>query len=101
MGKRENQEIGKGMTYSFGNYALVIKMLADPLHQLHLLLGRQTCNGRLDYTSQGYLVHRNEAVVVHIREETHDELAVHTIRNTSMPRDRITEILDLECTLEA
>jgi hypothetical protein len=76
-------------------------MLANALHQLHLLLWCQTCDCSLDHSSKRDFVHSDEAVVIHIREETHDELTVHTICNTSMSRNRITEVLNLKGSFEA
>lgn len=46
------------------------------------------------------MVNGNEGVVVHVGEETHDELAVHTVGNTAVTGDGVAEILDLEGALQ-
>jgi len=38
---------------------------------------------------------------VHVGEKSHDKLAIHPVRNASMPRDAVTEILNVERALEA
>ena len=38
-------------------------------------------------------------LVVHVGKETHDELAVHAISHTTMARNGITKVLDVEGTL--
>ena len=43
----------------------------------------------------------DEPLIVHKCEEAHDELAVHTVRNTTVARDRVAKVLDVEGTLEA
>lgn len=76
-------------------------MLANALDELYLLVRSQTRDRAFNYSSERDLVYRDEAVVVHVGEETHDELTVHAISDTAMARDRIAEVLDLECSLEA
>lgn len=87
-------------TYPFSNNALVDQVFAKALDQLHLLLRTQAGDGHLDNAAQRDLIHGNEAVVVHVRKETHNKLAVHPIGDTSMSRNRITEILNLERAFE-
>lgn len=43
----------------------------------------------------------NKCVEVHVGEETHDKLAVHAISDTSVARNRVAKVLDLEGTLKA
>lgn len=43
----------------------------------------------------------NKCVEVHVGEETHDELTVHAISDTSVSRNRVAKVLDLEGTLKA
>lgn len=78
-----------------------MEMFADPLDKLHLLFKGKSCDSRLDYSTKGDFVNRNEAVVVHVCKESHNKLAVHTIRNAAMPRNRIAKVFDLESTFEA
>lgn len=80
---------------------MVVKVLANALHQLHLLFCGQTVDRALNDAPKRLLVDRNEAVIVHVGKETHDELTVHAVSDTTMTRDRVTEILDLEGALEA
>ena len=46
------------------------------------------------------MVDGDESVVVHVGEETHDELAVHTVGDTAVTGNRVTKILDLESALQ-
>ena len=39
-------------------------------------------------------------LVVHVGKETHDELAVHTVSHTTVARNRVTKVLDVESTLQ-
>ena len=78
-----------------------MEMFANPLDKLHLLFKGKSCDSRLDNSTEGDFVNRNEAVVVHVCKESHDKLAVHTIGNSAMPRNRIAKIFDLESTFEA
>ena len=81
--------------------ALIVKILRQALNQLYLLLGTETRNRRLDDGADGSLVDRDERLVVHEREEAHDELAVHAICHASVTRNRVAEVLDIEGSLEA
>lgn len=84
-----------------GHDALVGKIVAHALHKLNLLLGGQACNGRLENGADVDLVNGDEAVVVHVGEETHDELAIHAIGNTAVAGDGVTKVLDLKGALQA
>jgi hypothetical protein len=75
--------------------------VAHALHKFNLLLRGQTGNGCLKNGADVDLVHGDEAVVVHVREETHDELAVHTIGDAAVAGDGVTKVLDLEGALQA
>jgi hypothetical protein len=88
-------------TYSFSNNTLVVKMFADSLYELHLFFKGKAGDGCFDNSAKGDFVHRNEAVVVHVRKESHNKLAIHAIRNSAMPWNRIAEVLDFEGTFEA
>lgn len=76
-------------------------MLANALDKLNLLFRGETSDYCFNNTAKRYLVHRNEAVVVHVCEESHDELTVHTISDTAVTWDGITKVLDLECALKS
>jgi hypothetical protein len=43
---------------------------------------------------------RCSPLVVHVGKETHDELAVHTVGHTTMSRNGVTKVLDVEGTLQ-
>lgn len=88
------------MAYCFRDSTLVVQVLAQTPDDLELLLHRQTVDGDLNYISDARLEHRDEAVVVHVREEAHDELAVHAVSDATVTRDRLAKVLDLESTLE-
>lgn len=92
-------------------------MLAQSFHNLYLLFWCETDDSSLDDAANGSLVNGNEAkfvlatdpveivrgnspLVVHEGKETHDELTVHTIRHTTMARNGVTEILDVEGALQ-
>lgn len=92
---------GGNKTYSFRDNALVVEMLAYSFHELHLLFRSQSRDCAFDNTAERDLIDRNEAVVVHVCEETHDELAIHSVRNTTMARNRIAEVLDFEGPLKS
>lgn len=98
---RPKEEGQRGRTYSFRDCSLVVQILAQATDNLKLFLDSQTINGGLDDVPNTGLVHGNEAVVVHVGEESHDELAVHTVRNTTVARDRFAEVLDLESALKS
>lgn len=87
-------------TYTAAHRSLVTQISRHPADELNLLIHRQACDGCLQDVAKSDLVNGNEGVVVHEREKAHDELAIHTVRHASMAGDRITEILDLEGTLE-
>lgn len=43
----------------------------------------------------------NESVVVHVSEEAHDELTIHSISHASVAGNRVAKVLDLECSLQS
>lgn len=83
-----------------GNSTLVVQILAQPSDNLQLLLDRQAIDGGLNHISNGSFVHGNKAMVVHVRKEAHDELAVHPIGDTAMTRDRFTKIFNFKGSLK-
>ena len=87
-------------SYRLRNRALVVQVLAEATDHLELLVDRQTINRGLDDVAHARLVYGNETVVVHERKESHDELAVHTVGNTTVARDRLAKVLDVEGTLQ-
>jgi len=79
----------------------IVQILGQPPDHVHLFLNGQACNGSFDNTSHACFVHGNEALVVHVGKETHDELAVHSVSDASMARNAVSKILDLERPLKA
>lgn len=79
---------------------MVAKIAAHALDELDLLVRWQSSYGQLQNVAQFGPVHGNESVVVHVSKEAHDELTVHSVRHAAVSRNRITEVLDLEATLE-
>lgn len=90
-----------GVTYLRAQSTLVLQVSGHSLDELNLLLNGQACDSQLHDVSVGNLVLGDEGVEVHVGEETHDELTVHAISHTSMSRDGVTKVLDLESALEA
>jgi hypothetical protein len=76
-------------------------MFADSLDELYLLFKGKARDGCLDNSAKGDFVHRNEAVIVHVCEESHNKLAIHAIRNSAVPWNRVAKVLDFEGTFEA
>lgn len=93
--------ISLGSTYIGWDDSLVDKVLAQTLYNLNLLVRRKTVDRLLNDTTDAGLVHRNEARVVHEGEKTHDKLAIHAIRHATVSGNRVTEVLDLERTLQS
>ncbi len=77
-----------------------MEMLAYPLNQVHLFLERQAGDGRLNDPTQRHLIYCNKTMVIHVDEEAHDELAVHSIGHTAMAGNWVTKVFDLEGALE-
>ena len=93
-------KILSGVAYLAAPHSLVDEMSSHPPDQLNLLFWRQARDGRLEHTPERRLVDDNERVIVHIRKETHDELAVHAIRHATVAGDRVAKVLELEGPLE-
>ena len=74
-------------TYSFRDCSLVVQILAQATDNLKLFFNSQAVNGGLNDIPNTGLVHGNEAVIVHVGEESHNELAVHPVCDTTMARD--------------
>ena len=90
----------EGGVYLIRQHSLVIQVLRKPSYNLDLLLYCQPNNRLLDQSSHARLINRDKALIVHEREESHDELAIHPVSNTTMPGNSVAEILDLEGPLE-
>lgn len=88
-------------THSFGDNALVVEMLADALHELHLLFWGQPIDRAFNNAPERHFVDGDEAVIVHVCEKSHDELAVHAVGDSTVTRNRVTKVLDLKGALEA
>ena len=82
------------------NDALVVQILAQPPHNVHLLLGCQTRDRTLNDTTHTRLVNCNETLVIHESEQPHNELTVHPISDSTMTWDTVTEVLDFEGSFE-
>jgi hypothetical protein len=67
-------------------------MFADAFDKLHLLFKCET--------TKGYFVYRDEAVIIHVCKESHNKLAIHAVRNSTVPRNRVSKVLNLEGTFE-
>lgn len=80
---------------------MVTKVSTHASDKLDLLIGTETGNGHLEHVAKVDLVNSDESVIVDVCEEAHDELAVHAIRHTTVAGDGVTEVLDLECALQA
>jgi len=76
--------------------SLVDQILAQPLHNLNLLLHAQTRNRHFQDSAYAGRMRGNEALVVKVHQRAHDELAIHTIGDTAVSWNTVTEILDLE-----
>ena len=83
-------------TYRIRNYILVDQVFTQTPHHFDLLFDRQARNRHLYHTAHTRIVRRNETLVVHVRQGSHDELAIHPICYASVSWDRVTEIFDLE-----
>lgn len=71
-------------------------MLTQTSDHLHLLLGRKSPHCRLNNATRRSLVDRNEALVVHVGERAHDELAIHAVSHAAVAWDAIAKVLDVE-----
>lgn len=75
-------------------------MLADSLYEFHLLLWTKSRDDRLNDSTERNIVDCDETVIVHVGEETHYELTIHAVSNSTVAWNGITKVLDLEGTLE-
>ena len=99
---------------------LVDEMFAEALDDLHLLFRGESVDGGFDDAANRSLVDGDETVkmvslitrskgrlpmnvplVVHVSEEAHDELTIHAVGHSTVTRDRIAKVLDVESALEA
>lgn len=76
-------------------------MPTHPLDQVQLLIIRQPINSTLNQASKRNLVNGNKTVIIHVSEKSHDELAIHAIRNSAMAWNGIAKVFDLESSFEA
>jgi hypothetical protein len=81
-------------------HVLVRQVPSHVLHELNLLVHRQARDGELYHVTKLHLVDGDEGVVVDMREEAHDELAIHAVRHAAVTRDGLAKVLDLEGALE-
>lgn len=88
------------LTYRLRDSSLVVKVLAKATDHLELLVNRQAVDSGFDDVAHGSLIDGNEAVIVHEGEETHYELAIHAVSDTTMAGDGLAKVLDVESTLQ-
>lgn len=70
-------------------------------NKLQLLFRSQTANDGLQDASNSNVVLANETTIIDICEYAHEKLAVHSISHSTMSRNAVAEILDIERALEA
>lgn len=75
-------------------------LLASPLISLCLFFWGSAYDPQLDNVSKSEVAGSDKAMVVHIRKKAHNELAIHTIRHSTMTWDRVSKILNLERSLK-
>lgn len=80
---------------------LLLKIAVEIPPEFKLIGVVQSENGRLQDRPHSSGGDGNKSVIVDKGKEAHDELTVHTVSDAAMAGNRITEILDLECALEA
>src|SRR5689334_5607330 len=81
--------------------SLPFQILLQPLHNLDQILLVQPLHSHLDYAPDRYsLVYSDKASEVHVAEQPHQELAVHPVRDPTMTRYGVAEILDVERAFE-
>lgn len=88
------------VAYLVGNNALVIEVLAQASDDLYLFLGGQTPYGTLNDATGRLLVDCNEALVVHVGQHGHNELAVHAVNHAAVARDAVAKVFNVEGPLE-
>ena len=66
-----------------------------------MLLDRESLYRHLNHTAHALSVHGDEALIVHEGEETHDELAIHAVRDATVTGNGLAKVFDLEGTFEA
>src|SRR4051794_7611600 len=86
--------------YFVTDEALVCKVCYNPQYELDNLFGCETSDDVLHYRAKACLVDRNKRVEVNVGKESHDKLAIHTIRHAAMTGDGMTKVLDLKSSLE-
>lgn len=70
-------------------------------HKLLLLLSGKRVDERVEQRLHLGHVVGHKRLVVQVREEAHEELAVHSVRDSSVSGDGISKVLDLEGSLES
>ena len=66
-----------------------------------LILRRKSLHCHFEHPSYAGLIFRDKALIIDKREEAHDELAIHAVRDTAMTWDRFTKVFDFEGTFQA
>ena len=85
---------------TFFHNALVDQIFAETLDHFHHLILIQALNCSLNHISDTRFVHGNKALIVHESEETHDELAVHSVSDSTVAGNGFAEILDFKGAFE-
>lgn len=89
------------MLSSFGELALPNEISADLVVQLDLIVECKLRYYGLQHRANGDMVFANERRVVDVRKESHQELAIKAVSKTTVARDAVAEILDVESTFES
>ena len=89
------------VTYLGAKRLLRNQILDHAPEKLKLIVKRQAPDGLLHDGAGRRLAESDEGRDVHVGKETHDELAVHAVRDAPMAGDRVAKGLDLEGPLEA
>lgn len=80
--------------------ALVLGPLEKLAHKLLLLLSSEGEHESVEQRLHLGHVVGHKGLVVQVREEAHEELAVHSVRDSSVAGDGVSKVLDLERSLE-
>lgn len=97
----DHQSQEKQETHLVLHHTLVDKILAQPLHNLNLLLDTQPRNRHLQHRPHTRPMLRNKPLIIHIRQRPHNKLAIHAVRDAAVPGHTVPEILDLERAFDA
>jgi len=80
--------------------ALAAEIVLEIVDELQLLLDREPTDDRLQHRADIDMMFADKAAVVDIDKHAHQKLAVHSIGHAAMSWNAVTEIFDVESTLE-